>query len=68
MNNTNVIRDFLQELTTDREPNHILMFLRRAGHRVDGFLGQEIGPHLGKYLIYLIRLLFIQFFNIIYTK
>ncbi|KAL5239475.1 hypothetical protein ACI65C_006885 [Semiaphis heraclei] len=46
--NSNAIRNFLQELATDRSPNRVFTFLRRAGHRVDGYIAQEIGPHPGE--------------------
>jgi len=31
----------------DRDPTRIIIFLRRAGHRVDGYIAQEIGIHPG---------------------
>jgi len=31
----------------DRDPSRIILFLRRAGHRVDGYIAQEIGIHPG---------------------
>jgi len=41
--NTKAIEDFLLELTQDLNSNRLLSFLRRAGHRVDGYIIQEIG-------------------------
>lgn len=49
--NTEVIEDFLQELTVGGEPKRIFTFLRRAGHKVDGYIAQEINLYPGKYLI-----------------
>jgi len=31
----------------DRDPTWIILFLRRAGHRVDGYIAQDIGIHPG---------------------
>jgi len=38
----------------DRDPARIIIFLRRAGHRVDGYIAQEIDIHPGTcfYIIY----------------
>lgn len=39
------------ELMVDRDASRIISFLRRAGHRVDGYIAQEIGPHPGVFFI-----------------
>ncbi|CAI6372237.1 unnamed protein product [Macrosiphum euphorbiae] len=45
--NTEAIKDFLVDYTQDLNSDRLLSFLRRAGHRVDGYIIQEIG--LGSY-------------------
>jgi len=47
--NSNAIWNFLQVLATDIIPSRIFTFLRRAGHRVDGYKALEIGTHTGKF-------------------
>jgi len=45
--NTEAIKDFLVDYTQYLNSDRLLSFLRRAGHRVDGYIIQEIG--LGSY-------------------
>ncbi|KAF0750361.1 Uncharacterized protein FWK35_00025138 [Aphis craccivora] len=40
--NTAAVREFIEELAQDINPDRIVTFLRRAGHRVDGYISQEI--------------------------
>ncbi|KAF0723322.1 Uncharacterized protein FWK35_00024173, partial [Aphis craccivora] len=40
--NTEAIKDFLVDYTQDLNSDRLLSFLRRAGHRVDGYIIQEI--------------------------
>jgi len=49
------LSNFLEELAQDVNPDRIVTFLRRAGHRVDGYIAQEIGPHPGKFTILIKR-------------
>lgn len=37
----------MQDLIEDDAPDRILIFLRRAGHQVDGYITQQIGPYPG---------------------
>lgn len=55
--NSEAIRNFIQELATDMSPTRIFTFLRRAGHRVDGYIAQEIGPHPGTFFSFWITIL-----------
>ncbi|KAL5237716.1 hypothetical protein ACI65C_005126 [Semiaphis heraclei] len=43
--NTLEIRRFMQDMVEDDAPDRILTFLRRAGHKVDGYITQQIGPY-----------------------
>ncbi|KAL5246205.1 hypothetical protein ACI65C_013613 [Semiaphis heraclei] len=43
--NTEAIKDFSVDYTQDLNSDRLLSFLRRAGHRVDGYIIQEIGIH-----------------------
>ncbi|KAL5239424.1 hypothetical protein ACI65C_006834 [Semiaphis heraclei] len=45
--NTLEIRRFMQDMVEDDAPDRILTFLRRAGHKVDGYITQQIGPYPG---------------------
>lgn len=46
--NTTIINSFTEELLIDYDDDRIVTFLRRAGHRVDGYIIQEIGPYPGR--------------------
>jgi len=46
--NTLVIKNFIEQLLTDNEHDRVQTFLRRAGHRVDGYITQQIGPYPSK--------------------
>ncbi|XP_050430857.1 uncharacterized protein LOC126839538 [Adelges cooleyi] len=46
--NTRAIEEFLEEMTQDYTEGRIQTFLRRAGHRVDGYITQKIGPYPGE--------------------
>lgn len=52
--NTEAIADFVRELSIDINPDRIITFLRRAGHRVDGYIAQEIGLYPGEFFISII--------------
>ncbi|XP_050057446.1 uncharacterized protein LOC126550282 [Aphis gossypii] len=43
--NTSEIKRFMQDLIEDDAPDRILTFLRRAGHQVNGYIAQQIGPY-----------------------
>ncbi|XP_050062484.1 uncharacterized protein LOC126554589 [Aphis gossypii] len=45
--NTSEIKRFMQDLIEDDAPDRILTFLRRAGHQVNGYIAQQIGPYPG---------------------
>lgn len=61
--NTRTIRDFIDDLIEDHSEDRIITFLRRAGHRIDGYITQQIGPYPGNSQFILIAEIH-QFLNI----
>lgn len=45
--NTKTIRQFIDDLIEDYSDERIITFLRRAGHRIDGYITRQIGPYPG---------------------
>lgn len=43
--NTRTIQQFISDLIEDNSNERIVTFLRRAGHRIDGYITQQIGPY-----------------------
>jgi len=43
--NTLAIEQSINHLINDNAHDRIELFLRRTGHRVDGYITQEIGPY-----------------------
>ncbi|XP_016657657.1 uncharacterized protein LOC107882956 [Acyrthosiphon pisum] len=43
--NTQAIENFIQQLVVDNEHYKVQTFLRRTGHRIDGYITQQIGPY-----------------------
>ncbi|CAI6354670.1 unnamed protein product [Macrosiphum euphorbiae] len=45
--NTRTIREFI-DLIEDYSEDRTITFLRKAGHRIDGYITQQIGPYPGE--------------------
>ncbi|KAF0701508.1 Uncharacterized protein FWK35_00035481, partial [Aphis craccivora] len=43
--NTLAIKNFIEQLLADNAHDRVQTFLRRAGHRVDGYITQQYGHY-----------------------
>lgn len=46
--NTIAIQHLVDELIEDEDEDRIQTFLRKAGHRINGYISQVFGPYPGK--------------------